>query len=143
MEDLRSPYTEKQVKNIKQDDGKISISGTIISREGNIFFLDDGTGQVKIACENMPSSDYVRVFGRIVPYSEHVEIQAEVIQDLSKVDKQLYNKIKKILAKEVYRTMTYVTAQNTHMQESCLQDYYVVDSGYNADGRAQDYCHKS
>jgi hypothetical protein len=96
-QDYRKPYAEKFVKDIDKNDFKIAISGTVVSKSEKSFLLDDGTGQVNIASENILEVDYVRVFGRIIPYEEGMEIQADVIQDLSKIDKQMHKKLKEVM----------------------------------------------
>ena len=87
-------YKETSVKDIKIEDYKISIIGTVIKREGNSFILDDGAGQILVISNDAPNADYVRVFGRVVPYENGFELEADIIQDLSKVDRELLRKVR-------------------------------------------------
>src|SRR3989344_9407178 len=77
-------YKEKQIKNIQQGDSFIAISGVIVSKEGNSFIVDDGTGSIGIFFDalNVEEGSYVRVFGRLSGFEHGVEMQAEFIQDL-------------------------------------------------------------
>ena len=91
------PYKEKLIKELSEYDINVAISGIIVNRGKNTFILDDGTSQVSIYSENIPDYAYVRVFGRVIPFENDLEIQAQIIQDLSLIDKDLYNKYKKFL----------------------------------------------
>ena len=98
MEDSRrKPYVEKFVKDINANDFKIAVSGVIVNKTENSFLLDDGTGQVRVASANVPGHEYLRVFGKIMPMEDGFEIQAEIIQDLSKINKGLHKKVKSLL----------------------------------------------
>ena len=42
---------------------------------------------------NVPDAKYVRVFGRVIPYQEGLQVQADIIQDLSNINYELYKKM--------------------------------------------------
>ena len=97
MDTRIEPFKEKFIKDIKFEDYKVAVSGMVINQNEKSFFLDDGTGQILITCDEIPSIDFVKVFGRLIPYEDHYELQAEVIQDLSNVDKELLKRVKEML----------------------------------------------
>src|SRR3989338_5395439 len=98
MENRASPYAEKFIKNINSNDFKVSVSGIVISKTENSFRIDDGTGQARVVSSEMPSHDYLRVFGKVMPVEDGFEIQADVVQDMSNVNKALHKKVKTLLS---------------------------------------------
>ena len=95
METRRLNYKEKIIKNITETDLMIATSGIVISKVDSNFVLDDGSGKVSVFLEDneVNNGDYVRVFGRIMSFSEGVEIQGEFTQNLNTINKQLHKKI--------------------------------------------------
>ena len=91
------PFAEKFVKDLKIEDLKVAVSGIIVNRTENSFLLDDGTGQIRVIGENLPVYEYVRIFGNLTNLDEGLVLQAEIVQDLSKIDKNLHKKIKSML----------------------------------------------
>jgi len=96
---IRKPYAEKFIKDLKQEDSSIALAGIIISRTDQDFFMDDGTGQIRCILENTPEFEYIRIFGTLLPIvGEGFAVKVDFVQDFSNVDKQLYLKLKKLLA---------------------------------------------
>jgi hypothetical protein len=56
--------------------------------------LDDSTGQILVF--GKPSGNFVRVLGDLVPSSSGLSLQAQIIQDISAVDRTLFTTVKKI-----------------------------------------------
>ncbi len=95
----RLPSVRKKISELKQDDMRVSLLGTVVAKNGNNIVLDDGTGRIPVVFENEASVDVkqlVRVFGRVVPLDNGIEIQGEIIQDMSGLDMDLLNKLEKI-----------------------------------------------
>ena len=91
-------YKEKFINEITRDDRNVSISGLIINREDNLIFVDDGTGVIAVNIESqVPINSFVKVFGYLLHNNDEVQLQANIIQDLSNVNKGAYNKLKKLL----------------------------------------------
>lgn len=94
----RLPSRPTSIKNLKDSEGRISITGTIISKNKDLssFILDDGKSQVLVLTkrvtdfENVKEGQFVRVLGKIWGEGDEVEIQADIVQDFSKIDKELY-----------------------------------------------------
>jgi len=98
---MREPYIEKQISSINAKDINLAISGIAISKTGSSFVIDDGTGQLAVLANDLEiiENKYIRVFGILISHENGFELQADIIQDLSKIDTFLYNKVKKILNK--------------------------------------------
>lgn len=91
------PFIEKNINDINDNDTYIAISGMVINKGENSFMLDDGTGQIPVVMEFNTLTDFVRVFGRIAVNENGYYLEGEIIQDLSKIDKFLYKKVKQLL----------------------------------------------
>ncbi|MEK6812686.1 MAG: hypothetical protein AABX86_01070 [Nanoarchaeota archaeon] len=96
---IRKPYAEKFIRDLKQGDIQIVLAGMIISKTDQDFFLDDGTGQIRCIFEHAPDYAYLRVFGTLIPVAgEGFTVQVDFVQDFSTIDKQLYQRLKKLLS---------------------------------------------
>lgn len=95
----RQAFLDKSIKDISSEDSFVSVSGVVVSKSDGSFVMDDGTGEIIVMLEadNLPS--YVRVFGRLLNYDDGFRLQADFFQDLSKIDKLLYKKVKSLLNK--------------------------------------------
>ena len=90
-------YKELFIKDLSKDQPKIVITGIIINRSPDTIILDDGTGTILVGINTeLPLNSFVRVFGNLLD-DQNKEMQGQVIQDLSKVDKNLFNKVKSLL----------------------------------------------
>lgn len=93
----RQHFVEKYIKDINADDGNVSITGLIIEKQDNFLVIDDGTGKIVVSIEGSTlDTDYVRVFGRVVG-NEDLQIYSYFFQDMGKIDKDLYKKVKDLL----------------------------------------------
>jgi len=92
---MNEAYVEKSIKDVNETDQKVAVSGCIISKEENSIVIDDGDSRMAVFLNNfaMPTAKYIRVFGRVIPYEEGVQIQADLIQDLSSINVELYKKM--------------------------------------------------
>ncbi len=97
----RQPAVERRIKDIRDSDTMVRILGTALEvREGD-FILDDGEDQIAVIADpekvgSLNEGQRVRVIGRIFKDPEPV-LQGEVIQDMGKLDLDLYRKVKKLL----------------------------------------------
>ncbi|MBI4020322.1 MAG: replication protein RepA [Candidatus Aenigmarchaeota archaeon] len=93
----RLPSVSRNVSGIKGEDIRVLLLGTVIEHDETMLVLDDGTGQISVTLpkekpEIRPSM-LIRVFGRVIPMEGGFEIQGEIIQDMGKLDMELYRKI--------------------------------------------------
>lgn len=101
MPDRRLSAVEKNISDVRQTDIKVALTGTVIAAENGQVMLDDGTGHIMFAAEGALVGDIVRVFGRIIPKEseenetsvEDFYFQAEIIQNLQKIDLNLFRKV--------------------------------------------------
>ena len=97
MDFYREPYREKLIKNLKVEDFKVAVSGLVIDRKDGAFFIDDGTGQILIRFHDVPEYEKAKVMGRLIPTGDGFEIEADLIQDYTKVDLNVLRKLKEKL----------------------------------------------
>ena len=103
MSDLnykRFPTVEKKISEITPENVRVSIIGTVVDKTNDKLIVDDGTGSIEIFSDenlikNVENSKVVRVIGRVTSDGS-ISINAEIIQDFSKFDIGLYEKIKNI-----------------------------------------------
>ncbi len=90
----RSPAVSRSVEDISENDGRVSVIGTIVDKTESRVVLDDGTGKLEVSFDlskdlsKLEEGNLVRVVGR--PREESLE--GEVIQDFQDFDKELYKK---------------------------------------------------
>jgi hypothetical protein len=90
-------HKERFIRELTNRDTNVCVSGMVILRNPGSFVIDDGTGQILVNFDKEVKGDYVRVFGRSIPYENGIQISALAAQDISKIDKVLYNKIKELV----------------------------------------------
>lgn len=88
---------EKFIGDLSYKDSFVSLSGVVISSSDGSFMLDDGTGSIAVLSSSVSIPSFVRVFGKVLQYDDGLKLQADFFQDISKIDKLLYNKVKKVL----------------------------------------------
>ena len=79
---------------------RIAVAGTVVSKNEELysFVIDDGEGTILVITNDaeqfnkIKEGQFIRVLGKIWGEGEEVEIQADVIQDFTKVDPKLYQK---------------------------------------------------
>lgn len=92
----RVPSVTRRISELDAKDMRVSIIGTVVDIQGSNMVMDDGSGRVNVRFESPPDAgpnQLVRVFGRVVPIGDGVEIEGEIIQDMTRLDKDLYKKI--------------------------------------------------
>ncbi len=90
----RMPAIQKTIKEITEKDVRIRLVGTVIDYQSGSILLDDGTGQAEIVSEQpVETGNFVRIFTRVLQLENSYELRAEVVQDLSHMDKRLYKRI--------------------------------------------------
>lgn len=92
----RMPSLAKRISELNQKDMRVCFMGTVVDIQGNRVVMDDGSGRVTVGFElpqKVEPNQFVRVFGRVVPVGDGVEIEGEILQDMTGLDKDLYKKI--------------------------------------------------
>lgn len=93
----REPYKEKYIKDLRRNDTFVSISGIVVSKNDNNIMIEDNTGRIVVNIDKGDVGKFVRVFGRVLPFEEGLQVQGDVFQDLGEMDKFLYNKVRELL----------------------------------------------
>ena len=94
----RLPAIEKQVSKLNKEDTRVTVIGTVLSidTQALIINIEDPTGELTILCPNEESlkeikiGSVIRVMGMVLPYEDGIELRAEIIQDFSKLNPELY-----------------------------------------------------
>ena len=94
--EIRQPYVERYANSITKEDGYVSITGIVVNRGEGVLVIDDGTGQAEVFIESNLESNYVRILGQVIS-ANPVQLQGHIMQDMSKLDKKLYHKVKELL----------------------------------------------
>jgi uncharacterized protein YdeI (BOF family) len=95
------PAVKRRVSEINPNlDSRVSLIGKIIDLKDNLIVLDDGTGKINVSFSEdlskpeLKTGQLIRVFGFVIP-NEQVEIQAEIIQDMSKLKTEYLELLRK------------------------------------------------
>ena len=93
-------YVKKKIEEINPEtDLKVKILGFVVDKKEDTFVLDDGSKKIKVFMDNpimvekVNVNQLVRVFGSTLPTDEGFEIKADVVQDLSNLNIDLYKKV--------------------------------------------------
>lgn len=95
----RQPFVDKYIKDLSPSDTFVSISGVVVSKNADSIILDDGSGDIVVLLDSEDLPSYVRVFGRLLRTEDGLRLQADFFQDVSKIDKLLYKKVKDLMNK--------------------------------------------
>lgn len=99
----RAPAVPKKISEISpENDIRVRVVGTVLSKDEDSITLDDGTSNVEVffgedVLNDLEENDRLRVFGRVLPTPDSFELQGEVFQNFEKVDSELYDKVKKVV----------------------------------------------
>lgn len=95
----RNPAVEKRISEVTKEDVRVALIGTIIEKDPSIhaIVIDDGKANMRILLpeelfDKFENGKLVRVIGLVAPAleGEEKEIRGEIIQDFSRLDKDLY-----------------------------------------------------
>jgi hypothetical protein len=97
----RAPAVPVKISDLKSDMGRVCVLGTVVSRNADIgsLIIDDGQSSVLILLsetqqlEKLKEGQTVRAIGRVWGSENEIEIQAELVQDFSGIDRELYKKV--------------------------------------------------
>jgi hypothetical protein len=97
----RLPSVERKISEIRPEDVRVKVLGTVIDKNGSRLVMDDGTGRIEVVFDehvDVKLNQLVRVFGRVIPLEDGFEIQSEILQDMSLLDMDLLKKVEGINA---------------------------------------------
>ncbi len=96
----RIPCLERRISDIRPDDVRVRVLGTVIDMDRERVVIDDGTGRITAVFDKPPGAkpnQLVRIFGRIIPVENGFELQADILQDMSRLDLELYKKVAEVV----------------------------------------------
>jgi hypothetical protein len=101
QEKRRLPAKQVEIAKITGDEFRVRVLGTIVDKDeaSGTALIDDGTGRAVLLFadpelfERAKEGSRVRVLGK-VRIGETVEIEVEVMQDMSRLDINLYEQVK-------------------------------------------------
>lgn len=102
----RLPSKERSITDVTTDDIRVRVLGIVVGRDEDNYsiMLDDGTGRAVVQFidpdqfQKAEAGKKVRIIGRVM-VSEEVLIEAEIIQDMSRLDMGLYEQVRYITEK--------------------------------------------
>ena len=98
----RAPAISTKIADLPNNQGgRVSVVGTVVSKNADIssFIIDDGETSVLVLAnspydfDKVKEGQLVRVLGKVWGEGKEVEIQADIIQDFTSVDKELYEEV--------------------------------------------------
>lgn len=102
----RNYYPKKKISEINPEtDFRVKIIGFVVDKKDDTIVLDDGSGKVRVFIDIPEMRDkisihqFLAVFGSIIPSSNTFEIKANVVQDLTGLDINLYKRVDELYRK--------------------------------------------
>lgn len=102
MEEVRPgarPAVPRKISEMRPEDERVRVVGLVVDKQGSDFTIDDGSGQLPVTSEDPSLSvgvevgSKVRVFGTPMVSDEEVELHAEIVQRVDKLDLELYQQV--------------------------------------------------
>lgn len=100
MDFKRQSFAYRRISDISpESDIAVSILGSVIGINEKTIIIDDGLGRASASFSNEDSlknlkiGDTIRLFGYIVPNPDGFEIRGDIIQDMSKLDVEMFRKV--------------------------------------------------
>ncbi len=86
----------KRISEIEPEkDIRVQILGRVIDKTDGTLVVDDGSTKAEIVTDDSTAQtgSLVRVFARVLPLEEGYELRGEIVQDMSRLDLDLYKKV--------------------------------------------------
>lgn len=93
------PSVYRRVSEIRPDDIRVSLIGTVIDKADDGMVLDDGTGKIDITMVEPFKAELnglVRVFGRAIPTEGGFQLHGEIVQNMSGLDLELLKGVEQL-----------------------------------------------
>ncbi len=99
----RAPALERFISEIRKEDIRVRVFGTVKDAKGGLFTLEDNTGKILVDSKDSQAKKGQKliVFGRPVDNAGKLELHAEIVKDASGMDENLYKKAHLLIAKGV------------------------------------------
>jgi len=94
----RKPSVWKLVNDITKEDTRVRVVGIVteLDKDSGIINIDDGKNISIISTpeqvKDLRVGQKISVIGIVVPFSDNIELRAEIVQDFDSIDMVLYKK---------------------------------------------------
>lgn len=91
----RAPAVPRRISGIAPDkDIRVRLLGRVIDKGEGSVVIDDGSAKVEVITEQSAElGDVVRIIARVLPLETGYDLRAEITQDMSKLDLDLYRRV--------------------------------------------------
>jgi hypothetical protein len=102
VEEIRTrigPARPRKISEIKIDDERVRVVGSVVDKKDTEFTLDDGSGHLTVifddpaVVEGIEVGSRVRIFGMPLSVSGTNELHAEIVQKVDGLDFGLYREV--------------------------------------------------
>jgi hypothetical protein len=97
-------YEKKKISEIDPgSDSKVKVIGMVLEKQDDTMVIDDGTGKITSFGASNPDIEVngiVRVFGIVLPGETGFELKADIVQNLTGLDLNLYKSIDELILKK-------------------------------------------
>ena len=99
-------YYKKKINEIHpENDFKVKVMGFVVDKKDDTLLMDDGSGKLQVfvdlpnIIDTVNLNQLIRVFGSVMPTDEGFELKADILQDLSDLNVNLYKKVEELYNK--------------------------------------------
>lgn len=94
----REASIERSIGAVAAADGRVRVTGRVIDVSESRIVVDDGSGSLAVTVPEVPPwvkvGGMIRVFGKVMATETGVELDGEVVQDMGKLDVELWKRVK-------------------------------------------------
>jgi RNase P/RNase MRP subunit p29 len=108
MEEIRPSVKSavfRKISELRQEDERVKVVGLVVDKQGSELTIDDGSGQLSITLDD-PSlgvgidvGSKVRILGIPMVSDEGIELHAEIVQSVEKLNLELYLQVQREIEK--------------------------------------------
>lgn len=101
----RKPARDRRISEIRIADERVRIVGLVVEKRNAEFVIDDGSGQITVLfddptlAEGVSIGSKVRVFGAPLNAGNILELHAEIVQKVDRLDLELYEEVRREIKK--------------------------------------------
>ena len=96
----RAPAVERFIGEIRKEDIRVKVFGTVSGTEKGLAVLQDDTGKISVDTkEELKKGSKVIIFGRPIENRGVLELQAEIVVNAGGLNENLYKKAHLLLTK--------------------------------------------
>lgn len=99
------PAQDRRISEIKLGDERVRVVGLVVDKRDQELSLDDGSGQLTVVfddpslAQGIEVGSKIRVFGLPLSAGGRLELKAEIVQKVDRLDLELYEEVRKEVRK--------------------------------------------